>query len=338
MKLYSGIDLHSNNSVVSVVDETDKLLADKRLGNDLGQILAVLEPYREELQGIVVESTYNGYWLVDGLMEAGYCLHLANPAGNQQYRGIKHTDDRSDARWLANLLRLGILKEGYIYPPEGRAVRDLLRKRAQLVHWQTANLLSIQNQVARETGRGISANEIKKLIGDPNRPWPGGAPFNLAVGANLQLLRTLAEQIKTIERAVLAVARLDGRYAHLLSISGIGKVLGLTIMLETGDIDRFGKPGQFASYCRCVDSARHSNGKKKGQNNSKNGNRYLAWAFVEAANFAVRYDTRVQRFYERKRAKRNGSVAIKAVAHKLARAAYYIMRDGVDYQPEKAFA
>jgi len=86
-------------------------------------------------------------------------------------------------------------------------------------------------------------------------------------------------------------------------------VLGLTIMLETGEIGRFAQVGHYASYCRCVGSERPSNGKRKGRGNTKNGNRYLAWAHVEAANFAVRYNAAIKRYYQRKRARTNGIVA-----------------------------
>ena len=110
-----------------------------------------------------MESTYNWYWLVDGLMDKGHKVHLANTAAIQQYNGLKYTDDDSDARWLAHILRLGVLPQGYIYPKEERAVRDLLRKRSQMVHQRTANLLSIQNLLTRNTGSSISANQIKGL-------------------------------------------------------------------------------------------------------------------------------------------------------------------------------
>ena len=132
-KLYGGIDLHGHNSVVVVLDEADQVLYQKRLPNELAKILPQLAPFRTQLQGLVVESTYNWYWLVDGLQEAGYVVHLANPAAMQQYAGLKYTNDDSDARWLAHLLRLGVLPTGYIYPKEDRAIRDLLRKRSQLV-------------------------------------------------------------------------------------------------------------------------------------------------------------------------------------------------------------
>ena len=121
------------------------------------------------------------------------------------------------------------------------------------------------------------------------------------------------------------------------TVPGIGEILALTIMLETGDIRRFASVGNFASYCRCVGSQKISNGKKKGQGNTKNGNKYLAWAFIEAANFAIRFSGTINGFYQRKKAKTKGVVALKAVAHKLCRACYYIMRDQVPFNITKAF-
>ena len=137
MKVYGGIDLHSNNSVIVLADEDDRVVYRQRLANDLALVLTELEPHRDAIEALVVESTYNWYWLVDGLMEAGYRVHLANTAAIVQYSGLKYADNDTDARWLATLLRLGVLPEGYIYPKAERAVRDLLRKRSQLVHQRT---------------------------------------------------------------------------------------------------------------------------------------------------------------------------------------------------------
>jgi len=163
MKTYCGIDLHSNNNVVVVIDENDHILLEQTLSNHLGVILDTLSKIRESIDGIAVESTYNWYWLVDGLQEAGYKLHLVNTAAIKQYEGLKYSDDKRDAFHLAHLLRLGILPTGYIYPKQERAIRDLLRKRLQLVQQRTAQILSIQNQVTRNTGRQLKANEVKKL-------------------------------------------------------------------------------------------------------------------------------------------------------------------------------
>jgi transposase len=337
MKLYGGMDLHSTNVVTQLIDEGDKVLYRKKQCCDLDQILKGLEPFKDNIEGIAVESTYNWYWLVDGLMAAGYRVHLVNTAAVKQYEGLKYTDDDSDAFWLAHLLRLGILPTGHIYPKESRGVRDLLRKRGQLVRQRTAHILSIENLYARNSGDRLSCNAIKCLTEEQIQQQFADPNVALAIDSNRILMNALDQQIKVLEQALLKQTKLNPRYRKLLTIDGVGEVLALTITLETGDIGRFAQVGNFTSYCRCVGSEKLSNGKKKGQGNSKNGNKYLAWAFVEAANFAIRFNEQAKRFYQRKAAKRNRVVALKAVAHKLARASYYVMRDQVPFDSTKLF-
>ena len=338
MKLYGAIDLHSNNNVTVLIDEQDKVVYEKRLPNDLGLIAQQLAAYQTSLEGIVVESTYNWYWLVDGLMDKGHRLHLANTAAIQQYEGLKYTDDHSDARWLAHILRLGVLPEGYIYPKEERAVRDLLRKRGQLVRQRTANLLSIQNLITRNTGSSMNSNRIKTLQPQQVDELLADGDLALAVKANIAMVQCANGQIEILERTVRNRVKLRPEFGFLKTVPGIGQTLALTIMLETGDIGRFAGVGNYASYCRCVGSQKISNGKKKGKGNTKNGNKYLSWAFVEAANFAIRFSARIKSFYQRKKAKSHGVVALKAVAHKLCRACYYIMKNRVAFDVTKAFA
>lgn len=338
MELYAAIDLHSNNSMLVVLDKDDHVILERRLKNDLERIRLALAPHCESICGIAVESTYNWYWLVDGLMSEGYPLHLVNTAAVKQYEGLKYSADQHDARWLAHLLRLGILPEGYIYPKEARAVRDLLRKRGQLVRTRTTQILSIQNLFTRNLGDQISGNDIKRWTTEHIETLDLLPAQRLAIHANLAVMQCLDEQIAQLERAILAQARLRPDFQSLLTVSGIGKILALTIALETGDIGRFATVGDFASYCRCVGSVRLSNGKKKGVGNAKNGNRHLAWAMIEAANFAVRYDPAIKRFYQRKKLQVHGVVAIKSVAHKLARACYHVMREGQPFDVTRAFA
>jgi transposase len=335
MLLYRAIDLHSNNNVAVVIDQQDNILFQRRLPNDLDTVLLALEPYRQQLVGVAVESTFNWYWLVDGLSDAGYRTCLVNTAKVKQYSGLKHTDDKDDAFWLAHLMRLGILPTGYIYPREQRATRDLLRRRSQLVRHRTTHVLSIQNQYWRNTGIKLKGDFIKRSndylaeIGDED--------IRLALESNYLVIRALDERIKQIECRVKERVKLRPEYELLLGVDGIGHILALTIMLETGDINRFGEVGHYASYCRCVESQFKSNSKKKGEGNQKNGNKYLAWAFIEGANFAKRYNEKARRFYQRKMAKTNNIVATKALAHKLARACYYIMRDQVPFDEKKLF-
>lgn len=262
---------------------------------------------------------------------------MANPVAIKQYSGLKHTDDKHDARWLAHMLRLGILKEGYIYPKEERAFRDLLRKRMQLVRHRTTHILSVQNLFYRNVARKISSNDIKQLTEKELARQLPVAEHALAASTNLVIMQSLEGQIKRLEAAIKAHVKPLREMKYLKSVAGIGDVLGWTVLLETGDINRFKSTGDYASYCRCVESRRESNGKKKGENNRKNGNKYLAWAFVEAANFAIRYHDPVKRFYQRKLAKRNAVVAIKAVAHKLARATYHVLKKEEPFDITRAF-
>jgi len=337
MKAYAGIDLHSSNNYVGIIDEKDKRLYQKRLPNRLEHILQALEPFKEFLEGVVVESTYNWYWMVDGLQEEGYKVHLANPSAIKQYEGLKHTDDKWDSFWLAHLKRLNILKEGYIYPKEERPVRDALRRRLLFVRHRTAHILSLQSAITRNLSYKMSSRAIKRLDqSDADQLFD--EPFLiLAARNNISAIRFLRERIKEIEKAVKSHVKLRPEFEYLLTMPGIGDILGLTIMLEVGDISRFPKVSNYSSYCRCVKSERLSNKKKKGEGNRKNGNKYLAWAYVEAANFAIRSYPEFQSFYNRKKAKTNGIVAIKALSNKLARSSYYVMRDQVPYDVKKLF-
>jgi len=212
-----------------------------------------------------------------------------------------------------------------------------LRKRGQMVRQRTANLLSIQNLITRNTGSSIRSNRIKTLDTETVDALLPNQDLALAVKANLAMIKCADEQIDILERTVTERIKLREEFSFLKTVPGIGQILALTIMLETGQIQRFPTVGDYASYCRCVGSQKLSNGKKKGSGNTKNGNKYLAWAFVEAAHFAIRFNSKIKSFYQRKKAKTQGVVAIKAVAHKLCRACYYIMRDHVAFDVTKAF-
>ncbi len=337
MEHFAGIDLHSNNSYIAIIDNDNKRVFKKKVSNDLQNVLHIVEPYRKEIKGIVVESTFNWYWLVDGLMDNGYKVHLANPSAIKQYEGLKHSDDVTDAFHLANLLRLGILPEGYIYPKGERPVRDLLRKRLQLVQQRTAQILSFENLLTRNLGRRINVTEINKLREEDVEDIFGQEYLILSGKAGVATINFLGTRIQQIEKAVHKTAKLRSEYKLLMTVPGIWKILALTIMYETGPMERFAKVGNYTSYCRCVGSKRISNGKKKGEGNRKNGNKHLSRAYVEAAHYALRHYEYVKRYHQRKMTKTNNVVARKAIAHKLARACYYIIRDQKEFDPGKLF-
>src|SRR5260370_13573021 len=220
MNKFSGIDLHSNNSVVVVSDEADRVMYAQRLPNELSAILQALAPYREELVGVVVESTYNWYWLVAGLMAAGYRVHLANTVAIKKYDGLKYSGAFADAAQLAQLLRLGILPDGYICPPERRVVRDLARRRMQLVRLRTTQVLSIENVLSRQTGQRLKSNEVKRLTPEAVEALGFPADVALSVKANVVVMRTLQEQIDTLEGRLLARGKLEPALGVLESVAG----------------------------------------------------------------------------------------------------------------------
>jgi transposase len=266
-------------------------------------------------------------------MEAGYEVQLVNPAAVKKYEGLKHQDDASDAYWLAHMLRLGILPTGYIYPRERRGLRDLARKRLRLVSQQTAHVLSLESLFNRCLSRRLGATQVRQVdaehLGDPY--WAQAA------GSSQQILQTLGEQIHRIEKQLKQALESEQEYRILQTIGGVGEVLAATIWLETGDLRRFAKVGKYASYCRCVSSEKTTNQKKKGEGNRKNGNQYLAWAWQEAAAGAIRWQLKARSFYQRKKARKGPWVAHKALAHKLCRAGYFMLRDQVEYSSARLF-
>ena len=329
--------MHSNNVMVGVMNQEGKRVAHRKLECDLEQIAEFLSPFKAELQSMAVESTFNWYWLVDGLRSRGYPIDLANPAKIQQYNGIKHVDDKDDAFHLAELQRLNILPKAHVYDPMLRPVRDLLRRRVSLVHQRTALLLSFKSLHARTTGKGLDLADAKKM--EPKEaPKMYEHPANqLIAKIQAEHIQALGKSIERIEKAVLGCARELPLYEKLLSIPGVGRILGMTITMEVGDLKRFKTDGNFASYCRLVDAKRLSNGKCKADNNRKCGNKYLSWAFVEAANFARRYDLGCRRWYDRKAAKTNKIIATKALACKLAKAAWWVMAGQCCYDERRMF-
>lgn len=336
-KVVAGMDLHSNNVMIGIMDMDGKRLASRKVDCNLREVDRFLTPYKKRLERVAVESTFNWYWLVDGLQALKYPVVLANPAAITQYDGIKHADDTNDAFFLAELLRLNILPTGHIYDARLRPVRDLLRRRLMLVHQRTALMLSFKSLYTRTTGREMSLGFLKELEVKEAQQLYEHPANQLIAGMQIKHIDYLRESIEKIEKAVLGCARELPSYARLTTLPGVGKILGMTITMEVGDIKRFGSAGQFASYCRTVEAKRTSNTKKKAENNSKCGNKYLAWAFVEAANFARRSYPECSAWFNRKSAKTSNVIATKALACKLAKAAWYVMAKDTDYQGQRMF-
>ena len=336
MNLYGGLDLHGDNVYCTVMNAAYQPVFERRLPNELPVILEALAPYRERLKGIAVESTYNWYWLVDGLQAQKYPVRLANPARMQANLGVKDANDKTDARFLAKQTAMGALPEGYIYPKEQRPVRDLLRRRMRLVHMRTGEWLSLEGLVARHSGKDLGVAALNGLAEGELAQLLQGDPLVLAAAQiALRHIAFLDKEIRQIEKTVEGRVKLAEGYERLMAVPGIGRILTMTIMLETGPLARFPGPGNYASYCRAVKARHTSNDRQKGEGNSKSGNPYLAWAYIEAANFAVRHSPELRAWYQRKAARTKRVIALKALANKLAKACFFILRDQVEFDVKR---
>lgn len=335
-ELYAGADLHGNNVFLSVCDREGTEVFRRRVKTTLDAVNAALDPYWPQIQAMGVESTFNWYWLVDGLREQSRDVKLGNPAKMKQYKGLKSTDDASDARRLAELIRLDIFPDSYIYPKEVRSVRDALRRRQLFVRRRTQVLLSLGSLLERY---GLEAPGSRAL-----QQWTQADVEATGLDPFVQLqLRTLLEAVdcsdrlaRQIEEAVLEFVQPNESFERVQALPGIGKALGMTIVLESGDFARFPNAGCYASYCRAVKSERSSNNRKKGENNRRNGNPYLAWAFIEAASFAPRFYPAIQSWYDRKKKKSHTIAAKKAMASKLSKAVWHVMH-GEDFEMAMMF-
>ena len=324
-ELYAGADLHGNNVFLSVCDRDGGNVFRKRVKANIAAVNAALDPFWDRIEVLGVESTFNWYWFIDGLQDQDRNVKLGNPAKMEQYKGTKITNDLSDADWLAEQLRLGIFPECYVYPKETRPVRDALRRRQLFVRRRTQVLLSFGSLLERYGLPAPSAAKMEKWTVADIQATGLDSWVQLQLETLLDEMRASDRQAKKIEKQVLAFAKPTEQYRRIVSLPGIGMALGMLIALESGDFKRFPSAGDYASYCRAVKSERTSNEKKKGSNNSKNGNKYLAWAFIEAATYAARFNPRIQSWYEKKKRKSGVPKAKKALACKLAKAVWHVM-------------
>ena len=335
--LYGGIDLHSTNSYCGVIDEKGQWISHRRIRNNIDEITHFFSTYKEQLAGIVVEATYNGYWLMDGLKEAGYIVKLGNTSRMGNYAGLKDQNDKTDTKWLAEMFRLGILPESYKYPKEERPMRDLMRKRMLFINARTKILNSIGNQfqaslctkIGKRQLLELSSEELYQLFEDNN--------LCIAARSGIEIIKTIDEQIKIVEKKVYEQVKESAIVVQLRTLPGIDKILGMTIALEIGEIDRFASDKHYLSYCRLVEAKRISNEKMKGKGNGKCGNTMLRWAYAEAAIGALRYP-RIKAYYERLKKKKPAPKVLAIIASKIARVSYKAMKDSnFCYQEERLF-
>jgi transposase len=308
---YSGIDLHSDNSYITTINDDGVVVKQERVENISDLVL----DYFHSLPGshqAVVESTTGWYWLNDLLGDNGIELVLAHAKYLKAISYAKVKTDKVDSQTLALLLRQGLIPRAHKISRELRGLRDTMRIRLRLVQQRSACLLRLNSIQAKFNGS----------VPDPYR-------FQLAV---LEHIRdSLTTQILDLEKSLHPMLIPNDDIQRLLNIPGIGKLSAFTIYLEIDGIERFASDKKFVSYCRLVPAADNSN-RTVHHRSSKDGNKYLKIAFSDAAVHAIQYYPEYKCLYQKLARRSCQATARAVVAKELAKIVYYILRNKTQYK------
>lgn len=332
-----GIDLHSKCMYACVMDSSGDIKEWFNVrGNDFEYFLKRVEPYRHDMT-LCCECTFNWYWLADACEDAGIEFVLAHALYLRSIHMDKNKNDREDSRKIADLLRTNMIPYSYVYPRDMRPLRTLLRTRMNYV-WDRSELLG--KQTCRLMAEG---KKLEKIPQRPRKQWEQAVielhsdPYLKAlVETDCAIIYELDRQIDRLERLIMAAAKRERwRDLHvLLSVPGIGKVLSLTILYEIGQISRFPRHQEFASYSRLVKGTVASAGKIQGMRGAKMGNGYLKWAFKECILVAKRSHPEIKAMAQRLERKHKKATVNAILAHRMARAVYYMLTNGMAFSME----
>jgi transposase len=335
-KFYCGIDLHARTMYLCVLNQEGKVLLHRDMKAAPGPFLKAIAPYREDLV-VCVECIFTWYWLADLCTQEGIPFVLGHALYMKAIHGGKAKHDRIDAQKIAVLLRGGMLPQAYVYPAAMRATRDLLRRRMHLMRKRAELLAHIQN-----TNSQYNLPEIgKKLAYKANREGVAERFLEPAVHKSIEVDLTLIGQydrlLTDLELDLVQTAKAHDAqtFYRLRSIPGVGKILALVLLYEIHDIHRFPRVQEFVSYCRLVKCAKESAGKRYGTSGKKIGNAYLKWAFSEAAVLFLRNNPAGQKYLARLVKKHGKGKALTVLAHKLARAVYYMCKRDTAFDLDK---
>jgi transposase len=300
--------------------------------------LKSIAPYREDL-AVAVECIFTWYWLADLCSQEKIPFVLGHALYMKAIHGGKAKNDKIDAHKIAVLLRGGMLPMAYVYPPQMRATRDLLRRRIYLMRKRAELLVHIQNTNSQynlpEFGKRISQKKNREGVAERF----SDSSVQKSIELDLQLIDSYDQLLADVELHILRAAREhDGKaLIRLRSVPGIGQILALVILYEIHDVNRFASVQDFVSYARLVKCAKESAGKRYGTSGSKIGNVHLKWAFSEASVLFLRANPKGQKYVDKLSSKHGKAKALSILAHKLGRAVYYMLERKKNFDMNKFF-
>jgi transposase len=326
-QFYCGIDLHARTMYLCILNQDGEILVHRNMPAGPEPFLKAVAPYREDVV-VCVECIFTWYWLADLCAREEIPFVLGHALYMKAIHGGKAKNDKIDAQKIAVLLRGGMLPQAYVYPAAMRGTRDLLRRRMHLMRKRAELLAHIQN-----TNSQYNLPEIgKKIAYKANRDgvaerFPEPA-VQKSIEVDLALIDHYDQLLRDVELSIGKTAKQHNAHTLYLlrTVPGIGEILSLVLLYEIHDIQRFPRVQDFVSYCRLVKCAKESAGKRYGTSGTKIGNAYLKWAFSEAAVLFLRNNPVGQKYLTRLEKKHSKGKALTILAHKLARAVYYMLK------------
>jgi transposase len=335
-QFYCGIDLHARTMYVCIMNQNGEILVHRNMKAGPDPFLKAIAPYRDNLV-VAVECMFTWYWLADLCAQEGIAFVLGHALYMKAIHGGKAKNDKIDSQKIAVLLRGGMLPQAYVYPAQMRATRDLLRRRTHLMRKRAELLAHVQN-----TNSQYNLPEIgKKIAYKANRDGVADrfadSAVQKSIEVDLALITYYDQLLNDVELSIVKAAKHhDAHTLYLLqTVPGIGKILSLVLLYEIHDIARFPTVQDFVSYCRLVKCAKESAGKRLGTSGKKIGNAHLKWAFSEAAALFLRNNPAGQQYLARLEKKHGQGKALTILAHKLARAVYYMLKRQTAFDMEQ---
>ena len=337
-RYYCGIDLHARRMYICILDVEGQVRVHRNGPATPEHFLAMITPYREDLV-VAVECIFTWYWVADLCAQEGIAFVLGHALYMKAIHGGKAKNDKIDARKIAVLLRGGMLPMAYVYPRAMRATRDLLRRRCHFMRKRAELLTHTQNTASqyllptfdKKIAYKGNRTDVAERFADPE--------VRKSIATNVALLDQYDRLLADLELHLTRSAKVHdvNAFYRLRSVPGIGKILALVLLYEIHDIHRFPRVQDFVSYCRLVKCAKESDGKHYGYAGTKIGNAHLKWAFSEAAVLCLRGNPAAQRYVTRAANKHGKAKALTILAHKLARAVYYMLRRGHAFDAKSFF-